>query len=77
MLASLRAREMNMKEFAAAARLTDQPARTLRLVFQAGGLVEVTERKVRGATEIRVRLSARGERVAKLILDLARVLTTR
>lgn len=72
-IASLRSGEMNMGEFASAAGLTDQPARTLRLSFQHAGLIRVTESKVRGATEIRVALTPKGEKIAKLVSEIARI----
>lgn len=72
-LASLKGREMNMGAFAIAAGLTDQPARGLRLAFQEAGLVRVTESKIRGATEIRLTLTAKGDRIAKLAIEIARL----
>lgn len=74
-LASLRGNELNTGEFASAAGLSDQPAKGLRIAFQENGLVKVTETKIRGATEMRISLTPKGEKAAKLVVEIAKLLS--
>lgn len=54
--------------------LTQQPARDLRLVLLGIGLVDVEEIPVRGATELRLRLTPHGREVAKHVVAIRDIL---
>jgi hypothetical protein len=56
-----------MRELMAAAELSASPARELRLVFEAAGLLKSEEVPVRGLAEIRVSLTPWGREVARHI----------
>ena len=72
-LAALDAGELTTGALADSLGIADQTATKLRKHLESHGLVQVTSRKARGATEQALSLTVHGRRAAKLAIDLGKV----